>query len=157
MEAPSRPVLLLPSPWRPRSAVCSGLKRKCSSVLWCWLATKKTSPPLPPSPPLGPPRGTYFSRRNARQPLPPSPAFTRILTSSMNIEAVNQDSGPRPEEKERLKSNRLAGRFDADEFSRPAAVAKHNDARNLGEQRIVLAAPDVVTGLEDRAALPHQN
>ena len=24
----------------------------------------------------GPPRGTYFSRRNATQPLPPSPAFT---------------------------------------------------------------------------------
>src|SRR5215470_12108578 len=43
-----------------------------------------TSPPLPPSPPLGPPRGTNFSRRNARQPLPPLPAFTRILTSSMN-------------------------------------------------------------------------
>src|SRR5579863_2642417 len=84
MEAPSRPVLLLPSPWRPRSAVCSGLKRKCSSVLWCSLATKTTSPPRPPSPPLGPPRGTYFSRRNARQPLPPSPAFTRILASSRN-------------------------------------------------------------------------
>src|SRR5579871_6147490 len=42
------------------------------------------SPPRPPSPPLGPPRGTYFSRRNARQPLPPSPAFTRIVTSSIN-------------------------------------------------------------------------
>ena len=34
----------------------------------------------------GPPRGTYFSRRKARQPLPPSPAFTRILASSINIE-----------------------------------------------------------------------
>src|SRR6516225_5631677 len=44
-----------------------------------------TSPPRPPSPPLGPPRGTYFSRRKARQPLPPSPAFTRIRTSSMNM------------------------------------------------------------------------
>src|SRR5437868_6566593 len=45
-----------------------------------------TSPPLPPSPPEGPPRGTYFSRRKARQPLPPSPALARILTSSINIE-----------------------------------------------------------------------
>src|SRR5450631_1459163 len=45
-----------------------------------------TSPPLPPSPPEGPPRGTNISRRNARQPLPPSPAFTRIVASSMNME-----------------------------------------------------------------------
>src|SRR5712692_2893818 len=44
-----------------------------------------TSPPLPPSPPDGPPRGTTFSRRKATKPLPPSPAFTRILASSMNI------------------------------------------------------------------------
>ena len=29
----SRPVRWLPSPWRPRSALCSGLKRKCSRVL----------------------------------------------------------------------------------------------------------------------------
>src|SRR5690349_5674624 len=43
-----------------------------------------TSPPLPPSPPEGPPRGTNFSRRKARHPLPPSPAFTRIVASSMN-------------------------------------------------------------------------
>src|SRR5258708_7730364 len=41
-------------------------------------------PPLPPSPPEGPPRGTYFSRRKATQPLPPSPAFTKILASSTN-------------------------------------------------------------------------
>src|SRR5580658_2228037 len=85
-DTPSRPLRLLPSPWRPRSALCSGLKRKWSSVLWCGLATRTTSPPCPPSPPLGPPRGTYFSRRKARQPLPPSPAFTRIFTSSINNE-----------------------------------------------------------------------
>src|SRR5471030_715347 len=85
MVWPSAPVLWLPSPWRPRSALCSGLKRKRSSVLACWLATRITSPPRPPSPPLGPPRGTYFSLRNARQPLPPSPALTRILTSSINM------------------------------------------------------------------------
>src|SRR5271163_4984785 len=49
------------------------------------VATIVTSPPRPPSPPLGPPRGTYFSRRKARHPLPPSPAFRVILTSSTNI------------------------------------------------------------------------
>src|ERR1700729_2572618 len=42
------------------------------------------SPPLPPSPPEGPPRGTYFSLRNATQPLPPSPALMEILASSAN-------------------------------------------------------------------------
>src|SRR5271167_2858004 len=47
-----------------------------------------TSPPSPPSPPDGPPRGTYFSRRKARQPLPPSPAFTRIVASSMNMRVL---------------------------------------------------------------------
>src|SRR6266852_2529429 len=41
-------------------------------------------PPFPPSPPEGPPRGTYFSRRKATQPLPPWPAFTNILASSTN-------------------------------------------------------------------------
>src|SRR5579863_3281182 len=52
-----------------------------------------TSPPLPPSPPEGPPRGTNFSRRKAMQPLPPSPAFTRILASSTNIGRSNQQLG----------------------------------------------------------------
>src|SRR5215469_4408793 len=59
-----------------------------------------TSPPRPPSPPLGPPRGTYFSRRKARQPLPPSPALTRMRTSSINMEkppARGRAGGPREE------------------------------------------------------------
>src|ERR1700683_154704 len=42
------------------------------------------SPPCPPSPPEGPPRGTYFFLRKATQPLPPSPAFIEILASSAN-------------------------------------------------------------------------
>src|ERR1700751_2629380 len=42
------------------------------------------SPPLPPSPPEGPPRGTYFSLRKATQPLPPSPALIEIFASSAN-------------------------------------------------------------------------
>src|SRR5579864_7657371 len=85
MSSPSRPVLFEPSPCRPRSAVCSGLKRKCTSVLCRSLDSMTTSPPLPPSPPEGPPRGTNFSRRNAMQPFPPSPAFTLIFASSMNM------------------------------------------------------------------------
>src|SRR6266436_5807516 len=86
MSAPSRPVLFEPSPCRPRWALYSGLKRKVAIVVWLSLDSIMTSPPLPPSPPEGPPRGTNFSRRNARQPLPPSPAFTRIVASSMNMD-----------------------------------------------------------------------
>src|SRR5271163_3641719 len=88
IPSPSRPVFLEPSPCRPRWAVYSGLKRKCTSVLWRSLDSIEMSPPLPPSPPEGPPRGTNFSRRKAMQPLPPSPAFTRILASSINIECL---------------------------------------------------------------------
>ena len=44
------------------------------------------SPPWPPSPPEGPPRGTNFSRRKAMQPLPPSPALMRIRASSINMQ-----------------------------------------------------------------------
>src|SRR5260221_1135865 len=83
--SPSRPVQLEPSPWRPRSPLYSGLKRKWTSVLWRSLDSKMMSPPRPPSPPEGPPRGTNFSRRKATQPLPPSPALTRISAVSMNM------------------------------------------------------------------------
>src|ERR1700735_668629 len=52
------------------------------------------SPPCPPSPPEGPPRGTYFSLRNATQPLPPSPAFIEILASSANTNhLLGRDAG----------------------------------------------------------------
>src|SRR5579863_10133739 len=89
-SAPSCPLRLEPSPWRPRSALYSGLKRKWTRVLWRSLDSMTTSPPLPPSPPEGPPRGTNFSRRKAMQPLPPSPALTRIVASSMNMKTSCQ-------------------------------------------------------------------
>src|ERR1700677_4899116 len=152
MDAPSRPVRWLPSPCLPRSASCSGLKRKCSSVLWCSLATKTTSPPRPPSPPLGPPRGTNFSRRNARQPLPPSPAFTQIRTSSMNM-GVGLGLFSR-----RVPiAGELFARFYTDVLAEAAAIAKHDNAGDLRKQRIVLATPDVFAGFEGGATLPHQD
>src|ERR1700726_4595364 len=95
------------------------------------------SPPRPPSPPLGPPRGTYFSRRNARQPLPPSPAFTRMITSSMNKEGYY-----------------LLGCADADELALPAAVAEFDHAVDLGKQSVILADSDIDAGLKARTALP---
>src|SRR5437899_9804993 len=97
-----------------------------------------TLPPRPPSPPLGPPRGTNFSRPNARHPLPPSPAFTLILTSSINM-LRKMEKGPRGYNRRPLvlfgrPEKRLSFRFDADKLTQPAAVAKFNDAGDTGEQ-----------------------
>jgi hypothetical protein len=43
---------------------------------------------------------------------------------------------------------------DADELAHPAAIAKLNDAGDLGKQRVVLAPAHVLARLEGRAALP---
>src|SRR6266853_318119 len=86
--SPSRPVQLEPSPWRPRSPLYSGLKRKWTSVLWRSLDSITMSPPRPPSPPEGPPRGTNFSRRKAMHPLPPSPALILMIASSINMLSI---------------------------------------------------------------------
>src|SRR6185437_17123190 len=82
---PVVPDMLEPRPWPPRSDFHSGLKRKWTRVLWESEERMRMSPPWPPSPPEGPPRGTNFSRRKAMQPLPPSPALIRMWASSMNI------------------------------------------------------------------------
>src|SRR5690348_6135058 len=84
MSSPDFPWQPEPSPCRPRSARNSRLYRYRSSVLSLSVDSRYTSPPLPPSPPEGPPRGTYFSLRNAMQPFPPPPALTMILASSTN-------------------------------------------------------------------------
>src|SRR5467141_1300116 len=55
------------------------------SVLSPSTARTITSPPLPPSPPFGPPNSMNFSRRNDTQPLPPSPERTYTLASSRNF------------------------------------------------------------------------
>src|ERR1041385_6021195 len=114
-----------------------GLYQSAIRLFTSLLATRTTSPPRPPSPPLGPPLGTNFSLRKARQPLPPSPALTRILTSSMNND-----------------SRALLRGTDADEFAVPAAVAELNDTGDFGEQRVVLAQAHVLTRLNAGAALP---
>ena len=59
--------------------------RKSISVLMLRSATAQMLPPRPPSPPLGPPRGMNFSRRNAATPLPPLPAYNWMRASSMNF------------------------------------------------------------------------
>ena len=50
---------------------------------------------MPPSPPSGPPRGTYFSRRRLEQPSPPLPACNSIWTRSTNILPGMQVGGKR--------------------------------------------------------------
>lgn len=53
-----------------------------------------TSPPFPPSPPLGPPHGSYFSRRKLTHPRPPSPAAALTTHSSINITVHGAQSPP---------------------------------------------------------------
>src|SRR5438874_4588102 len=145
MSSPSRPLLLLPSPCRPRSALYSGLKRKWTRVLWRSLASINTSPPRPPSPPEGPPRGTNFSRRKAMHPLPPSPAFTRIFASSINIFslfATNKKAETfrlLPCSDPHLCSLSLFSlkRDYGDEAPHIAAVAELDGAGDLSEQGVV--------------------
>ena len=60
----------------PRAARNSVWKRRGSRVFWWVTAVRITAPPSPPLPPSGPPRGTYFSRRNDTAPRPPSPPLT---------------------------------------------------------------------------------
>src|SRR5687768_6366105 len=57
-----------------------------------------TSPPRPPSPPFGPPHGSYFSRRKLMQPRPPSPAVSFTVHSSTNIRPTMQKGRRLPRE-----------------------------------------------------------
>src|SRR5437763_10637839 len=97
-----------------------------------------TSPPRPPSPPEGPPLGTNFSRRNARQPLPPSPAFTRIVTSSINKTRYSKHTkgqGPSPATPPASSPwpRKLFRCVDADELAHPSTIPELNNAGDLGE------------------------
>src|SRR5579872_897424 len=114
-----------------------------------------TSPPLPPSPPDGPPCGTYFSRRKARQPFPPSPAFTRMMTSSINIE---KPPGGIANPAARFPSwSCLLYGADTDIFAQPPAIVEFHYPGDLGKQRVILAPAHVHSRLQLRAALPHNN
>src|SRR5260370_22671905 len=132
-----------------------------------------TSPPLPPSPPDGPPRGTYFSRRKAMQPLPPSPALTRIFASSINMGSTNpcQKQKPRPEgeagaasdtssrplTRDAITRKRLLRNFhrlDHHELSHRALFQELDTFRDLCKQPVVFAAAHVQARPYARAAFP---
>src|SRR6185369_6348610 len=95
-------------------------------------------PPSPPSPPLGPPRGTNFSRRKAIQPCPPSPALTVIFASSMNMPAVRVVDA---DVAAALAVGGLFYRLDANEAACSAFVFILNDTGDLRKQRVVPADP----------------
>src|SRR5208282_2172752 len=137
-----------------------------------------TSPPLPPSPPEGPPRGTNFSRRKAIQPFPPSPAFTRIFASSINMFATLLAAKTKASSRRRGSSRfakpaaaasampvqqmdarllRQFHRLDHHKLAHRALVQKLDPPRNLGKKRIVFAAAHVEPRLHARPALTHND
>src|SRR5215204_2000336 len=65
-------------------------------------------PPLPPSPPSGPPRGMNFSRRKLIAPRPPWPAVTSMSTSSTNMGGC-WNGGGRSVHEDRAPSRRRGG------------------------------------------------
>src|SRR6516162_6845349 len=128
-------------------------------------------PPCPPSPPDGPPLRTYFSRRNATQPFPPSPPFTTIFASPTNIELPSRSAGraapqkqkrPRHKHRGRRPSPLVRGLFC---FRRPyvhepparAPVFELNVPGHQREQRVVLALRHVLARAMLGSALAHDN
>ena len=85
ISSPLLPNISLAPPFSPFAAANFRLRRKFISVFNSGVALIKTDPPLPPSPPLGPPRGTYFSLRKETIPSPPAPEITIIFALSINI------------------------------------------------------------------------
>src|ERR1700722_4689740 len=120
-------------------------------------------PPWPPSPPLGPPRGTNFSRRNARQPLPPSPAFTVMRTSSLNnTRGSRQNRAGQIEKGGRVPSfgkrrKLILSGDDVDELAHASAIAELDRAGDGRKQRVVLTQADVFARLVTGAALAHDD
>src|SRR5580658_2454791 len=103
-------------------------------------------PPSPPSPPSGPPKGMARSRRKLTQPLPPSPASTRMLASSTNfIGSWPKIKAPAGAFILRL---RALARDDVDEGSAlRSAGAELNLAVGLGIDSVVLAQARVHAGV----------
>ncbi len=82
-------------------------------------------------------------------------AVARLHADSYFINKHGSRAGFSPEAADR--GGAIRSRLDADELAETAAIAKYDDAGDLRKQRVILAAADVLAGLEDGAALPHQN
>src|SRR5258705_89107 len=91
-------------------------------------------PPCPPSPPDGPPRGTNFSRRNATQPFPPLPAFTKI-SASLTTTVPPSPHSHRHRPLFPILSSRRASRRSAPRSHRPHNRSAQGPSRLLGRNR----------------------
>ncbi len=162
--APRAPWRRLPCPWRPSPARRWGWSRKPSSDAWLVEATSHTSPPSPPSPPSGPPRDTCASRRNDTAPAPPSPAFTWTCASSTNpgMRPILRCEPAVPEAGTAGPGDAAPGVPAAPGSGlgdgtlttrRPLRVPIAHHAGGGGEEGVVAAPADVVTGVELGAAL----
>src|SRR4051794_10893395 len=112
--------------------------------------------PSPPSPPDGPPLGTNFSRRKAIAPLPPAPAFTRIVASSTKCIG---HALPRSAFRRRMDAGALRGRgsrLNAGDRARAGAPVVHL-AVGEREQREVAAHADVRPGMNHGADLANED
>src|ERR1700704_3780551 len=127
------------------------------SVLTLRSARAHTLPPRPPSPPFGPPLGTYRSRRNVAAPSPPLPACTSIFASSMNFMCTNEKALPQLDRALPVSGSGLS-RLYAYGFLVPFALDAILDlAGDAREQRVVAPHQDVAAGVHHGAALAHQD
>src|SRR3972149_5596587 len=106
-------------------------------------------PPRPPSPPSGPPRGVYLSRLKLTAPLPPLPAWTSILVSSMNFMAVTavsvaQNKKPYREDRAFLSSASLCRKHVHGISAVRTPDVELDFARDFGKQGVIPADADVL-------------
>src|SRR4051812_34891319 len=123
------------------------------------------SPPSPPLPPSGPPRGLYFSRCTEDTPWPPLPAATCTVTRSTKAAmsaapyllsaASARANRPVRSSAERVVCSGLDG-CDGDGLASPPR-AEGDRAGVEREQRVVAPATDTQTRVEVGPALAHDD
>src|SRR3954468_16671741 len=158
MSGPAAPLQFELPPRAPSFARWMRAKRYSTSVLILRSARAHTLPPRPPSPPSGPPRGTYFSRRKCAAPLPPLPACTSILASSMNFMARNKKALSDFDRASCGRDRLSRGISRPDLHNVVAVCAAHpvlHLARDARVERMVAADADVVARVHARA--PRRN
>ena len=80
MSLPCLPLQSAAPPCSPFSALMNFLYFRWINVQNCGFDLNMICPPLPPSPPSGPPLGTYLARCRCTDPAPPCPEAQYILT-----------------------------------------------------------------------------
>ena len=112
-----------------------------------------TSPPSPPRPPSGPPRGLYFSRLKETLPSPPRPARTMKLASSTNCKGAKDPRNGRWSGRGLLEN----GFLDHANYALAPRPVEVDPARDPGEKCIIRALADVLSRVHLRAALAHDD